>query len=1120
MRINRHFTASRGSAYAGMEFVCRIDTGDDDGPLSFELPAGWSGFGAELLAGRLALSGGVPARRMRRDEEGVPEWLLPWQADASALEAMPEELRYGPELSAAAVFDRIAGAWTYWGWISGAFTDEEDALAFHDEIRFMLATRRVAPAAPLWVETGRWWAYGLEPAQEGVAVSPNLRGHKDPRLTRTVSEIVRRSGALPQALLASQLEATRLGLASASDLSGLPLDGPGQPGLMHWLAAADSSAAATLPVSGLASGPVAAGQPRHRVTIAADHPSIESVLAWQEREERKAAALACGSQVCARHLKAVMAATTDYSLGDRRCDPQHNDDLGRAVRAAREALVPDAYIAKVLDFTRQGFTDIEFPEFDTEWDSEIYATVSGRGMTLTLRLDGRLLDAADADAEWDLLPRGEEDVAPRPVSARDLFDRLVLAQWSQGEPQLMFADTVEGWNTTPASGPITTPSADGGSLLPGGGAAPAATINLTAFLDSEGRIDITDLAHAVRLWVLALDIALSQSAAPDVETADAIAQHRAIRIGFTGLADVLMAYGVAYDSAEGRALAAAISAIITGHAYGASAELASRLGAFPAWRGNREAMMRVIRNHRRAAHGHRDGYEDLTVAPQPFEVNRCPDAALAEAARAIWDALPAMAQQAGFRNSQVTGIGQGSAAHLLLGAPSSGIDPATVQVLLETGEDGLTRRLHPGILHGLARLGHDEGAQARIAGHAAGHGTLAGSPAISHEALLSIGILKEDIEAVEERLAEVGDVRHAFDCWTISEDSLMRCLGSTDDLIDEEDGSADLLPMFGFSEEEIDAANLHVYGTGTLEGAEDLVGEETSVFATARLGGLLETATSHGHVGAAAMLRMAAAVQPFLSGGIGAVVPLATQTRFAEIEGLTLLGHRLGLKSLALYRQGCRLSETRLLPLIAPQEAEELRVQPVPQQAEAVATRIVEKVVERIVRKNEREQLPPRRKGYTQKASVGGHKVYLRTGEYEDGRLGEIFIDMHKEGASFRSLINNFAVAVSLGLQYGVPLEEYVEAFCFTRFEPAGAVQGNEAIKMATSVLDYVFREVAISYLGRADLAHATPADLLPDALGTGEAQSELDGMTPAAVPAAASTGYVRGGLRVVGAED
>jgi len=304
----------------------------------------------------------------------------------------------------------------------------------------------------------------------------------------------------------------------------------------------------------------------------------------------------------------------------------------------------------------------------------------------------------------------------------------------------------------------------------------------------------------------------------------------------------------------------------------------------------------------------------------------------------------------------------------------------------------------------------------------------------------------------------------------------------------------------------------------TLEGAPHLKEEHLPIFDCAnpcgRIGKRFLSVESH--------IRMMAAAQPFISGAISKTINMPNTSTVKDCKDAYMLSWRLGLKANALYRDGSKLSQPLSSSILGDDEedVEEIVEAPAAARAPMVAERIVERVIERVAAA-ERRRLPARRKGYTQKAIVGGHKVYIRTGEYEDGRLGEVFIDMHKEGAAFRSLMNNFAIAISIGLQYGVPLEEFVEAFTFTRFEPSGIVEGNDAIKMATSVLDYIFRELAISYLSRTDLAHVEPADLLPDSVGQGAGEGALSGRAKAELPFEAvkryaSTGYVRNNLIVL----
>ena len=338
---------------------------------------------------------------------------------------------------------------------------------------------------------------------------------------------------------------------------------------------------------------------------------------------------------------------------------------------------------------------------------------------------------------------------------------------------------------------------------------------------------------------------------------------------------------------------------------------------------------------------------------------------------------------------------------------------------------------------------------------------------------------------MEKALPTAFDIKFAFNKWTLGADFLRDALGV--DAADLAAPSFDLLAHLGFSKREIEAANIHVCGAMTVEGAPHLRPEHYAVFDCAnpcgRTGKRFLSVDSH--------IRMLAAAQPFISGAISKTINMPNEATVEDCKAAYILSWKLGLKANALYRDGSKLSQPLQSQLIADEDEDEDVIEafldkPAASRAAGLAEKVVEKVVERIVVMRERERMPDRRKGYTQKAVVGGHKIYLRTGEYDDGKLGEIFIDMHKEGAALRSLLNNFAIAVSLGLQYGVPLDEYVDAFTFTRFEPSGPVQGNDSIKYATSILDYVFRELAVSYLSRFDLAHVEPTEGGFDALGKG----------------------------------
>ncbi|MBL0900031.1 MAG: vitamin B12-dependent ribonucleotide reductase, partial [Reyranella sp.] len=553
-------------------------------------------------------------------------------------------------------------------------------------------------------------------------------------------------------------------------------------------------------------------------------------------------------------------------------------------------------------------------------------------------------------------------------------------------------------------------------------------------------------------------------------------------------------------------------------AYATSAEMARLMGAFPGFAANREAMLRVIRNHRRAAYGLREGYEALSIPPVALDAAALP-AALAEAACRAWDRALELGERYGYRNAQVSVIAPTGTIGLGMDCDTTGIEPDFALVKFKTlAGGGYFKIINQTVPLALRTLGYDEAAVSRIVSHAVGHGSLAAAPAINHQTLAARGFAAGDLQRLDQAIATAFDIRFVFTRYNLGDSFCRDVLGL--DASQLEDPRLDILARLGFTRADIAAANVHACGTMSVEHAPDLRSEHLTVFDCANICGRDGTR----YLSAESHIRMMAAAQPFVSGAISKTINMPNAATVEDCRKAYEMSWKLGLKANALYRDGSKLSQPLSAMILGDDLAanDDLVELPPVARAPIIAERIVERVVEREVRAG-RERLPQRRKGYTQKAIVGGHKVYLRTGEYEDGRVGEIFVDMHKEGAAFRSLMNNFAIAISIGLQYGVPLEEFVEAYTFTRFEPSGMVEGNDAIKMSTSVLDYIFRELAISYLGRNDLSHVEQADLRPDGVGRGEIQGELPGAgtdaaeaAAAAVSRIASVGYMRSNLYVL----
>ena len=598
----------------------------------------------------------------------------------------------------------------------------------------------------------------------------------------------------------------------------------------------------------------------------------------------------------------------------------------------------------------------------------------------------------------------------------------------------------------------------------------------------------------MRLWTVVLEISVLMAQFPSREIAQLSYEYRTLGLGYANLGGLLMSSGISYDSEAGRAICGALSAIMTGVSYATSAEMAAQQGAFPGFKKNREAMLRVMRNHRRAAYGEKTGYEALATPPVRLDHAACPDPRLIEHAKRAWDRALMLGEQHGYRNAQATVIAPTGTIGLVMDCDTTGIEPDFALVKFKKlAGGGYFKIINRAVPEALRVLGYSEEAIADVETYAVGHGTLASAPGINHAALRAKGFTPEAIERLEKALPTAFDIRFAFNKWTLGEDFCTDVLGIPAEDIAKP--AFDMLAALGFTRREIEAANVYVCGAMTVEGAPHLRAEHYAVFDCAnpcgRNGKRFLSVESH--------IRMMAAAQPFISGAISKTINMPNEATVEDCKQAYLLSWKLALKANALYRDGSKLSQPLQSQLIADEDDEDDAIEafvekPAAARAAHLAEKVVEKVVERIVVMRERERMPDRRKGYTQKAVVGGHKVYLRTGEYDDGRLGEIFIDMHKEGAALRSIINNFAIAVSLGLQYGVPLEEYVDAFTFTRFEPSGPVQGNDTIKYATSMLDYILRELAVSYLDRFDLAHVDPTVVAAsfDALGKGVSEGKL----------------------------
>ena len=1113
MKFTRIFTEDKLDVYKNLKFkTTSSEIKNPDGTIVFsapeiEVPGNYSQVAADVIAQKYFRKAGVPAYLKKVKESNVPEWLSRSEPDEAKLETIPEDERYGAEISAKQVFNRLAGTWTYWGWKGGYFSSEKDAKVYYDEMRYMLASQMGAPNSPQWFNTGLHWAYGIDGPSQGhyyvdyktekLVKSKSSYIHPQPHacfIQSIKDDLVNEGGIMD--LWVREARLFKYGSGTGTNFSNLrgnneELSGGGKSsGMMSFLKIGDRAA-----------GAIKSGGTTRRaakmVTVDVDHPDIEEFIDWKVVEEQKVAALVAGSKSTAKHLGAVMeACNIDEYEKDDLYDTKINKKLKEAVLNARSVMIPENYIQRVIQFAKQGFKEIEFKTYDTDWDSEAYLTVSGQNSNNSIRVTNDFLKKVENNSDWELIRRTDGKVFKK-VKAKELWDKITEAAWACADPGLQYDSTINEWHTCPQEEKINASNPCSEYMFIDDTACNLASLNLIKFSKKNKKLDINAFEHACRLWTLTLEISVMMAQFPSKEIAQKSFDYRTLGLGYANIGGLLMSWGVPYDSDEGRAICSSISAIMTGISYATSAEIAKELGPFSKYKLNSKDMLRVIRNHKRAADGFKDGYDSLTINPVPLIKEDCPSEDLPNAASKAWEKALKDGEKFGYRNAQTTVIAPTGTIGLVMDCDTTGIEPDFAMVKFKKlAGGGYFKIINQVVPEALQNLGYDNKQISDIKNYVLGTGSLKNCQSISHSALKEKGFKDEQINLIENSLESAFDIKFVFNQFTLGKEFCKNILKISEDQLN--DFSFDMLNFLSFTKEEIDAANIHVCGSMTLEGAPHLNEEHLNVFDCAnvcgRIGKRFLSVDSH--------IRMMAAAQPFISGAISKTINMPNNSSIEDCSDAYMLSWKLCLKANALYRDGSKLSQPLNSSLIEDEDINDEEV------ITEKTTKVVEKIVERVLRA-EREKLPHRRKGYTQKAIVGGHKVYLRTGEYEDGKLGEIFIDMHKEGAAFRSLMNNFAIAVSIGLQYGVPLEEFVEAFTFTRFEPQGIVTGNDTIKMSTSILDYIFRELAISYLDRNDLGHVDVNNIDTSPTGVGVRGDETTHKV-------ASRGFVRRELKVV----
>ena len=1123
MKIARYFTTAGNDAYDGIPFEPRrSEIKNPDGSSVFKMenvmvPAHWSQVATDILAQKYFRKAGLQG------------------GDETARHLSPyTKLDVDHEIDSREVFHRLAGCWRHWGENFGYFDTPEDAQAFYDELCHMLAQQVAAPNSPQWFNTGLHYAYGITGVPQGhtyvdpktgkLAHSTNAYERPQPHACFILSvkdDLVNEGGIMD--LWTREARIFKYGSGVGTNFSKIRgeserLSGGGKSsGLMSFLRVGDRSA-----------GAIKSGGTTRRaakmVCLDLDHPDIEQFINWKVIEEQKVAALVTGSKICERHLNAIMAvAGTDTN-------PRTNPDLRKAIAEAKVAEVPLNYIQRVLQLAGQGFASIEFDTYDTGYESEAYITVSGQNSNNSVRASNAFFKAVEEDADWALIRRTDGKVH-KTLKARELWEDICYSAWASADPGLQYDTTINEWHTCPADGRINASNPCSEYMFLDDTACNLASINLVRFYDAEtGAFDIEGYQHAIRLWTVVLEVSVLMAQFPSKEIAQLSYDFRTLGLGYANLGALLMQMGIPYDSPQGQAISGALTAVMGGLSYATSAEMAKEHGPFAKYEKNADNMLRVIRNHRRAAYNERE-FEGLSIKPVGIDPDECPTAMLS-AARKAWDDALELGEQHGFRNAQVTVLAPTGTIGLIMDCDTTGIEPDFALVKFKKlAGGGYFKIVNQSVPIALNQLGYSAAEIDAIVHYTVGNKKLPlappgerglGGEGISRESLAKRGFTEDKLDAIDAALENAFEIAFVFNKFTLGEDFCRDVLGFTDEQLN--DWTFSMLAALGFTKDDIEQANEYVCGTMTIEGAPYLKSEHLAIFDCANKCGKKgrRFISADGHI------RMMAAAQPFLSGAISKTINLPGDADVKAINDAYWLSWSLGLKANALYRDGSKLSQ----PLNASSDESAAAILEASiGEEEATATHAEEtsqhdaireaaqKLVYRYISK--RRSLPGRRKGYTQKARVGGHKVYLRTGEFEDGSLGEIFIDMHREGAAFRSLMNCFAIAISLGLQYGVPLEEFVEAFTFTRFEPNGSVQGHDNIKMSTSVIDYIFRELALSYLGRTDLVQVKPEDLRSDTIGkpsqtpdfdSEEDEGELDGVAPGfATHAHDSRGYASG---------
>ncbi len=1049
MKVSRLITDASTDLFAGLSWrkvdveVCHADPAARVCLTDIEVPAHWSREAAETFVQYYVRRAGVPTRTMRVKEDGMPEFLWPTIEDTAALQALPEDERTTHETSARQVFLRLAGMWTYWGFKCGYFDTEADARTFHDEIAALLARQVMAPNSPQWFNTGLHWAYGMRgPAQghffidhESGKLKLSNNAYARPQLHACFlhsvkDELFNESGIMH--LYEREMRAFKYGSGAGANMSAIRgkgeelSSGASALGLMRFLTIGDKAAGA------IHSG----GLPRRAgkmVVIDIDHPDVVNFIRWKGEEQYKIAALITGARVMRQCLSGVMAAV-QTGTSEARFSAQHNVALAAAIEKAKRALIPRGAVERVIAYAKQGYRELHIPLYGAEQDSDVFFTVSAHQTRQAVRVTDRFMDAALDKQRFPLRKRTDGNVSSH-AQASDLFDDLAHAAWATGEPTIQFADTIAAQHTCPETDKIRASTPASEYLFLDDTACPLATINLMACADAKGFINVAMFSHVARIATIMLDISVTMAQYPSRAMARRTLDTRPIGLGIANFAPLMTRMGYAYDSDEARATTAALCGLMTGEACAVSAELAKELGAFAEFAKNRAPFLKWIV-------GRRDLLIRESDASAALHLEALPQTALMDALKRVWEMAFIKAEAYGVRNAQFSCIPPTTTIARVMDCTTLGLTP------LGSVMRRSQKKLSADVTYGLQALGYNQMQIADMARYVCGNPSLALAPHINAEMLYARGFSESQVMAVEEGLETVADVAAAFDPFIIGERFCREHFKIGDAQL--YDARFNLLAHMGFTPEQIAEASEYLCGTHSLAGAPHLRDEDMAVFAV--------------DVNAEAQVALLAAGQPFLTGGIAHSMQLPQATTLEHCQRLIRLAWQKGLKSITLKREHCALYEEAMLGW---EDAGE-RAAPdtlVFREAQTMMSGSVSAMAAELLEQfmKTRRELPLRRNGFTQKTTIGGQAVYLRTGEYEDGSLGEMMIDAPESPQQSRALLNQFARAISIAVQYGVPLNAFVETFA--RIQHVPAAEAVNPVEEVAQLLAHIFHELGAVYL-------------------------------------------------------